>query len=133
MFFRVGHEDWRNTGTQRTQSTWVLLQERGGTGTLSVLQGRALFIGTHGKQGFCKRVGQGGTQDTLLRNTRSTTGHGEGGEAEGQLDLCKSKTPRDTVPSTRRTQMDMGPAKREDTEVVVERKQRNTGCSVGTR
>ena len=115
MFCRVGHGDWRNTGTQRTQSTWGLLQERGGTGTPSVLQGRALFIGTHGKQGFFKRVGHGGTQDPLLRNTSSTRDNGTWGEAEGQLDLCKSKTPRDTGPSTRRTQMDMELAKREDT------------------
>ena len=46
---------------------------------------------------------------------------------------CKSKTPRDTVPSTRRTQMDMEPAKSDDTELLKERTQRNTGCFVGTR
>ena len=58
-------------------------------------------------------------------------GHGERGEAEGQLD--KSKTPRDTGPSKRWTQMDLEPAKREDTELLKERTQRNTGCSLGTR
>ena len=50
-----------------------------------------------------------------MRNTSSTRDNGTWGEAEGQLDLCKSKTPRDTGPSTRRTQMDMELAKREDT------------------
>ena len=39
------------------------------------------------------------------------------------MDLCKSKTPKDTGPFTRRTQMDMGPAKRGDTEVLKERTQ----------
>ena len=57
-------------------------------------------------------------------------GQGEREEAEGQLDLCKNKTLRDTGPSTRRAQMDMGPEKREDTELLKERTQRNTGCSV---
>ena len=48
------------------------------------------------------------------------------------MDLYKNKTPRDTGPSKRWTQMDLEPAKREDTELLKERTQRNTGFSVGS-
>ena len=129
VFWRVGHGDWSNTGTKNTK-----------------------YMGASARKGRHRDTQCTARQDTLYRNTRETgflqegrawrdsgpsfeehkehKGHGERGEAEGQLD--KSKTPRDTGPSKRWTQMDLEPAKREDTELLKERTQRNTGFSVGS-
>ena len=131
MFCSVGYGDWRNTGTKNTK-----------------------YMGTSARKGRHRDTQCSARQGTLYRNTREAgslqegrawrdsgpsfeeqeehKGHGKRGEAWGQLDLCKSKTPRDTGPSKRWTQMDLEPAKREDTELLKERTQRNTGCFVGS-
>ena len=90
------------------------------------------YMGASTKKGRHRDTQCSARQGTLYRNTRETgflqegrawrdsgpsfeehkehKGHGERGEAERQRDLCKSKTSGDTGPSTRRKQMDMGPA-----------------------
>ena len=85
------------------------------------------YMGASARKGRHRDTQCSARQGTLYRNTQETgflqegrawrdsgpsfeehKGHGEREEAEGQLDLCKSKTPRDTGPSTRRRRWTWG-------------------------
>ena len=76
MFFRVGHGDWRSTGTQRTQST---------QGHPVFCKG-TLYRNTRGT-GFLQEGRARRDSGPSFEEHKEYKGHEERGEAEGQLDL----------------------------------------------